>query len=407
MGARAVPRIVSAAIVLALLTPSASADRTQGDLGLNGRIVFVSDRDGYEELYLLTESGSQQTRLTNNSVPDDDPVWAPDGSGLIAFVRSEDQLTDIYVKLGFGTERRVTADGGSKGTPSYSPAAGKLAFTGSRDGSDDVYVVSTGVPIGKSEAVNVTRDPSRDRQPSWSPAEARIAFVSDRDGDDEIYVMASDGSGARAVTRNDVDDSQPDWSPDGSRIALVRRNDTSADIYVVGADGSNERRLTDDAAEDVDPAWSPDGRLIVFASAREGNLEIYVMDANGDNETNYSNSSRAADRAPDWENLPPAESGQQKGSIDVPYAQNKPCTVRGTRRADRGLLGGPGDDVICAYNGSDVIRAGRGRDTIKAGVGRDVIYARDGTPDLIFGGPGFDSVYVDRVDDVRNVERRR
>ena len=40
-------------------------------------IAFVSDRDGNDEIYLMKADGSEQTRLTNNSVDDWYPVWQP------------------------------------------------------------------------------------------------------------------------------------------------------------------------------------------------------------------------------------------------------------------------------------------------------------------------------------------
>ena len=38
------------------------------------RIVFVSDRDGNNEIYIMNADGSEQTRLTNNSADDRAPA---------------------------------------------------------------------------------------------------------------------------------------------------------------------------------------------------------------------------------------------------------------------------------------------------------------------------------------------
>src|SRR2546427_10970660 len=51
----------------------------------NGKIAFTSDRDGNLEIYLMNPDGTNQTRLTNNSIVDDHPMWSPDGTKL-AFV---------------------------------------------------------------------------------------------------------------------------------------------------------------------------------------------------------------------------------------------------------------------------------------------------------------------------------
>ena len=48
------------------------------------RIVFMSTRDGNEEIYTMNSDGTNQTRITNNPARDTHPVWSPDGD-YIAF----------------------------------------------------------------------------------------------------------------------------------------------------------------------------------------------------------------------------------------------------------------------------------------------------------------------------------
>src|SRR5947207_11325964 len=43
------------------------------------RILFTSDRDGNDEIYVMSANGSHQTRLTNNPAFDGEPAWSPDG----------------------------------------------------------------------------------------------------------------------------------------------------------------------------------------------------------------------------------------------------------------------------------------------------------------------------------------
>ena len=43
--------------------------------GTNGKIVFYSNRDGNNEIYVMDADGSNHTRLTNNSDTDDHPSW--------------------------------------------------------------------------------------------------------------------------------------------------------------------------------------------------------------------------------------------------------------------------------------------------------------------------------------------
>ena len=53
--------------------------------------MFLSDRDGDSEIFVMNEDGTGQTQLTSNTVPDATPAWSPDGT-RIAF-RSERTAT--------------------------------------------------------------------------------------------------------------------------------------------------------------------------------------------------------------------------------------------------------------------------------------------------------------------------
>ena len=64
-----------------------STDRTQ--------IVFVSDRDGNQEIYLMNATGSGVLKVTNDSGADCDSSWSPYGS-TIAFTFNCNGSTDIY-----------------------------------------------------------------------------------------------------------------------------------------------------------------------------------------------------------------------------------------------------------------------------------------------------------------------
>ncbi len=61
-----------------------------------GKIVFVSDRDGNAEIYSCNPDGSNISRLTNNAAMDDEPAWSPDGSH-IAFVSDRTGHREIYI----------------------------------------------------------------------------------------------------------------------------------------------------------------------------------------------------------------------------------------------------------------------------------------------------------------------
>ena len=44
------------------------------------KIVFVSKRDGKNQIYIMDDNGKNVQRLTNNQFEDKEPVWSPDGT---------------------------------------------------------------------------------------------------------------------------------------------------------------------------------------------------------------------------------------------------------------------------------------------------------------------------------------
>ena len=84
--------------------------------------------------------------------------------------------------------------------------------------------------------------------PSWSPDGQRIAFTSTRGGSWDIYVMDADGKNQTKLTNN-YNNFSPSWSPDGQRIIFITDHDEDVitellEIYVMDADGKNITQLT-------------------------------------------------------------------------------------------------------------------------------------------------------------------
>jgi len=87
----------------------------------------------------------------------------------------------------------------------------------------------------------------------------KIAFTSTRDGNSEIYLMNPNGTAQTRLTVDKAEDIDPAWSPDATRIAFAR----DEAICVISADGNHERLLTSKGSSRR-PSWSPDGKRIAF-----------------------------------------------------------------------------------------------------------------------------------------------
>jgi len=269
-------------------------------------IVFQSDRNGNNDIYMMDADGSHITQLTRDpfatlyylrSADDREPVFSPNGS-RIALTSGRNNVmmnyidTDIYVMNIDGSNiKQLTGVGYEEGGPAWSPNGKQIAYSSkdiyTSDGSliknptYDIYVIN----VDGSYPIQLTKDRTNDLEVSWSPDGAHIVFISDRNGPDlDIYLMDADGSNVVQLTTDSANEFGPAWSPDNRHIAFNSDHNGNVQLYIMDADGSDVVQLTSDKSNSAYPSWSPDGSRIAFESDRNsGNANIYVMNADGSN----------------------------------------------------------------------------------------------------------------------------
>ncbi len=168
------------------VSPDLSPDGTQ--------IVFLSDRDGDLELYVVNVDGTNLRQLTYNSVRDSAPVWSPDGT--------------------------------------------KIAYISEVGRSDDLFTIN----VDDLSIYSLTQGVGFVRYPTWSPDGQRIAFILDQAGRDYtiVSVIDADGRNRTQLTDDGKIYTTPAWSPDGTKIAV---NGPEENYYYMNADGTGLTRI--------------------------------------------------------------------------------------------------------------------------------------------------------------------
>jgi TolB protein len=96
------------------------------------RMVFVSSRDGNDEIYKVNADGSGRTRLTNDPAEDRFPAWSPDGQ-RIAFVSAMGDKGGVYVMDADGSHRTLLIADPAAINPTWSPDGKYLALNSNGD----------------------------------------------------------------------------------------------------------------------------------------------------------------------------------------------------------------------------------------------------------------------------------
>jgi tricorn protease len=255
----------------------------------NKKLVFVSDRSGYEELYLIESDDPETTDLTKASrfktkaltnTPEAEfaTTFTPDGN-RIAFIRGG----KLWTMKPDGTDTKVLVDQQQVFDYDWSPD-GKWIVYSRADGSfaSELYIM----PVdGSKPPVNVTRYATFNADVSW--AGNKLAFLSQRRSGMALHVLSlqkpstggGPGTGTSAPGEIDWEDihlrvdrigppaSQVCISKNGRMVAF-RGSSGGQDLWVAAVDGSSVTRLT---TGNVSPSlirWSKGGT-------------IYFLDGNG------------------------------------------------------------------------------------------------------------------------------
>lgn len=105
-------------------------------------IAFMSDRNGWLELWVARADGSDPRQLTWLHGEGGAPRWSPDGRQIAFDVRTQGHHEICSVSAGGATLRHLVADAFENGAPSWSRDGAWLYFGSNRGGTHQVWKVS-------------------------------------------------------------------------------------------------------------------------------------------------------------------------------------------------------------------------------------------------------------------------
>ena len=258
-----------------------SVDLAFAQVPTTSKIVFTSWRDGGENIYTMNPDGSRQFRLAQGLFGKNrEPVWSPTGEQIL-FVANREGVLDLYLMDAGGKNmRRVFEKVARRQNPTWAPDGKRIAYlnygeqgiyTAGRDGKDVERIAGTGKNGG---------------HPAWSPDGSEIAFVFvEAAGKHHIRIINIE-TGARRTLRHPeplVRMIAPDWSPQGDRIAyasfpLLNDEWDEGTIYVMNRDGSDLQQVVAKAGSRASaPTWSPHGDEILYEQKVDGDKQIFSV----------------------------------------------------------------------------------------------------------------------------------
>ncbi len=170
-------------------------------------LAFAMSAGGGTNLFLAPKSGGKPKAITTGPAISVSPSFSPNGRQIV-FNSDRGGTPQIYVIDADGANlRRLTFQGTYNASPRWSPRGEKIVFMCQVAGFQICLINPDGSGLQQLTSAG------RNEEPTWSPDGRHIAFTSTRTGQREVFVMHADGSDQRRLTNNGRENYLPDWSP--------------------------------------------------------------------------------------------------------------------------------------------------------------------------------------------------
>ena len=314
-----------AALLVSVLALATTEDPARAAFpGVNGKIAFLSNRDGQNEIYTISFAGSNPTRLTHSDKSDKTPSFSPNGKKIVwergeyLYLMNADGSNQHKIPHTHHSNYEIGRYGSYGGNPAFSPDGRKIVF----DKGKNIWTINPD-GTGLTRITNVTVDGTCQEKPTlvhpvWSPVSNKIAFSWVCGEVRELHVMAlSDQQNKQTLDSTSrlspegVRVYRPDWSPDGSRIVYEYcaypckpgggAQDYNPNIYKVDVGTGVNTPIVTGPYNDSYPVFSPGVGKIVYSSDRDGDEDLYIKNADGTGTPQRLTKNTTRDVEPDWQ----------------------------------------------------------------------------------------------------------
>jgi TolB protein len=218
-------------------------------------IVYESVRDRSADIYVMDVERRLTWNLTRHPASDSTPAWTNDGSAIV-FYSNRDGNDRLYmIAPSGGSLQRIDTTWEAQWLlrGSLSPDGTRVIYEASDGTNFDIYMMN----VDGSEMHRVAYTYWNEYTPRWSPDGSQIIFTLENyvSGEANICIIGADGENPYCLTTDPllIGYWTPAWSPDGRWIVYQREGN----LYVMDASGQNHQQLTYDFSARGRVSWQP------------------------------------------------------------------------------------------------------------------------------------------------------
>lgn len=274
------------------------------------QMVFVSDRSGSNQLWLINTSGGEAEQLTTFKNGVFSPHWSPDGSKIIFMARLEPGANVHEQHEKTKEEKQEHQTDKQKEAVFIDRLQYKAEGTGLKD-DKKTQIIMYDIYNKTFQQLTTAKDDHYFQD--ISPDNKRILFLANLDEDsdytlrNDLYELEFANNDIKKLTNEKHDYNKANYSPDGEKIVLIGnerdyRGATQDDIYVLeGREGFFQQlsetwdfQIGDVLLGDMrlgeaetGPVWSQDSTHIFFIRSEKGATQLCTVDLEGNLEVLY------------------------------------------------------------------------------------------------------------------------
>jgi dipeptidyl aminopeptidase/acylaminoacyl peptidase len=217
---------------------------------------MTDDRSEYvNQVFLCNADGSNTIQLTKGDKNSANPKWSPDGK-WIAFTSSRDGKNNLYLlPVGGGEAEKIT-----------DVKSGVGIYDWSHDGSMIAFVMT---------------DAAADKEEKNKKSKNDWYFMDEEVKQNRLFVLwldKKDTAGKRIqkqLTKENYNVNAFDWSPDGKSIVYSHgkspevNDNVYSDISMIDIESGKNKSIASTGAGETNPLFSPDGKLIAYYSTED------------------------------------------------------------------------------------------------------------------------------------------
>ena len=225
-------------------------------------IVFRSARDAQWDLWKVSSSGGEPTRITNDPDYDYQPAWSPDGRWIVYGSTPGGGAFRLFAIGSQGGPRsQLSADSLLVSGPEFADHGTTIIFSSARGGSINLWRMSFAPESGTFAPVHrFTTGQGDDVNASISRDGEKIAYTAISSGPDVWELTIATGSLRKVTSENGIEQ-QAIPSPDGSQLVLRSDRGGVGAIWIADLKGSFKRLLSLGSGF---PLWSPNGKQVSY-----------------------------------------------------------------------------------------------------------------------------------------------